>query len=604
MKESERIQSTKELEAFEEALRIVKHQALKKEAIEISSALCSGQVVINDDYEGKFQGIALTAYKQASKGKSVHIYTLNESIAKTRMESMEGIMKALNLSTAFLYQAQNHEERQEAYKKDIIWGTPSAFIHDYLKDQKVIHVHERVQGKRSFALVEKGDLILLDQCTRPVGIFGKDERVIDSITLRSYFSNYGVISALVDFDGGEQSEFLDIYGMETIKIMEEEKVLSKENSRCSIYKSLEEKKEAILENINNKVKYIDPILITFGNDEMIKMLTRDLQEAKVPYRTLLKKDSIDLETFVVDAIENKAIMLVVDPISWGIAEFFPENGHIICTERYSLKRLDQHLVRMAQKSESKESLEFILSLEDDLFSAFSEEELKQFKESIDVEKGQSIEVKPVEEMMDYIQLRTKEKIISLRSYVQNFESVIHRQREIIYSEREKVLRKADIKEHVLNLMEKAIDEEIKKFTGNSEFPEEWNLRGLATVLESSFLGENQLIFQDVENLTKRDLKAHLIQQASKAYLEKKKNLGLETFNLMQRVLLLKIIDRKWAEHLESMEELRQDMNLRAMGRQDPIRAFQVEGFELFENMTKTIPRDLIQGLFALEKVEK
>ncbi len=597
--------STEEFASFEEALRNVKHLALKDQAVQTATALTRGQVVVNPDEESKFQGIALAAYLKALKGEKVHVISLNEVVAKRRMEEIEGIINALNFTAAVLQQGQSNEERREAYKKNVIFGTAGAFIHDYLKDQKVLDIQERTQPERAFALVEKGDLILLDQATRPVGIFGKDEKIIDSITLRSYFSNYREISALVDFDGGDQPEFLDLYGMETFKTHEEKgNQSSGETPSVRVYKTLEEKRRVILRELKNRVGSTEPLLVSLRNDEKGELLIEHLQGTGIAFSSLLLKDRRDEETFVTEAVENQKIMLVVNPVSRGIDEFLPENIHIISTERYMLKRNDEHLKRMALNSGEKGSIEYILSLGDDLLDVFSEGELEQFKDSIVVENDQPIENTKVEEMMDYVQQRMKEKNAYLRSYVQNFESVIQRQREVIYSERKKVLTEEDIKEHILNLMEDAIDEEIEKFTSNSVFPEEWDLEGLASALSNSFLPKDQLVFQDVENLTKKDLKANLIQKASKAYLERKKALGKEPFDLMQRVLLLKIIDSKWSEHLESMEELRQDMNLRALGRQDPIRAFQVEGFELFENMTKTIPKDLMQALFATEEEDK
>ncbi len=598
-------QSTVDFAPFEEALRNLKHQALKEQAIETATALTRGQVVINPDQESKFQGQALAVYLKASKGEKVHIISLNEAVAKRRIDELQGVFHALNLTTGLLFHGQSNEERREAYKKDVVFGTAGAFINDYLKDQKVLDINERRQPTRSFCIVEKGDLILLDQGTRPVGVFGKDEKIIDSITLRSYFSNYGNLSALVDFDGGDQPEFSELYGMETLKFQEEKGLQkSKETPPVRVYKTLEEKRKAILMELKNRAGSTEPLLVSLRNDEKAELLMEHLQEAGILYTSLLLKDRKDEGEFVAEAIENQKMMLVVNPVSRGIEEFLPKSIHIISTERYMLKRNDLHLQRMAFNSGEKSTMEFILSLGDDLLDVFSEEELEQFKDSIVVEIDQPIENEKVIEMMEYVQKRMKEKNASLRAYVQNFESVIQRQREVLYSEREKVLTEEDIKEHILNLMENAIDEEIEKHTANSVFPEEWDLEGLAFALSNSFLPKDQLVFQDVENLTKKDLKAHLIQKASKAYLDRKKNLGKESFDLMQRVLLLKIIDRKWAEHLESMEELRQDMNLRAMGRQDPIRAFQVEGFELFENMTKTIPKDLMKGLFALEEEEK
>ena len=597
-------QPKENFDSFAQAWKTAINQDLKASAIETATALARGQVVVNTDEEGKFQGMALAACLKALQGEKVHVFSINEAVATLRFEKLQQVYEILDLRVGVIYRGQSTIERKEAYQKDVVFGTSGAFIYDYLKDQKVLDPNDRRQPDRSFAIVEKGDLVLLDQGTRPVGIFGQDEKVVDSITLRSYFSNYQNLSALVDFDGGDLPEFSDLYGMEVRKISGEKslKTLQKEPP-VRIYKTLEEKRRAILGELRQRAGSTEPLLVSLRSDEKAELLMEHLDSEGIPYRSLLLKDNTNEGEFIRRALNDQHMMLVVNPVSRGVGEFLPQNIHILSTERYMLKRNDRHLIKMAENAGEKGSMEFILSLGDDLLDVFSEEEMEQFKDSITVKPDQPIENGKVREMMDYVQGRMKEKNASLRSYVRNFEAVIQKQREVIYSEREKVLTEKDIKQHVLNLMEKAINEEIEKYTANSVFPEEWDLEGLASALSNSFLPKEELTFSNVEDLTKKDLKAHLIQKASKAYLHRKKEMGEQTFERMQRILLLKIIDRKWSEHLEAMEELRQDMNLRAMGRQDPIRAFQVEGYELFENMTKTIPKDLLQGLFNLEPLE-
>lgn len=594
--------SNEELQSFEAALESTKKEKLQEEGIQTARALVQGKVVQNGNRESASQGLALAAYLKAVKGEQLHIVSINEAVARKRFEALTPLYEALGLSSARLHRQQTPEERQEAYQKDVVFGTAGGFIHDYLKDHKVLDPEDRRQGKHSFAIVEEADLILIDQATRPVGIFGKEDNIIDSITLRSYFSSYSDLAALIETDGGDEQEFADLYEMGMAK-MDPGKKSSEAGAyeAPTVYKTLEEKRRAIFQELKKLEGGARPLLVSLRSDEKAELLLEDLENTDLAYRSLLLKDRQDEEEFVKEAMAAEAMMLVVNPVSRGIGEFLPKNTHILCTERYMLKRNDEYLRRMVLNPKVQGSIEFILSLGDDLMDVFSEEDLEQLKDSISTEKGQPINNVKVLETMDYVQKRMKEKNSGLRSYVQHFEAVIQRQREVIYSEREKVLTEEDIKEHILNLMENAIDEEVEKYTAHSMFPEEWDLEGLATALSESFLPKGELVFQDVENLTKKDLKGHLIQKASKAYMQKKKELGKEAFDWMQRVLLLKIIDQKWAEHLEAMEELRQDMNLRALGRQDPVRAFQVEGFQLFENMTRTIPKELIRRLFDVEE---
>lgn len=597
--------SNEDLQSFEAALESTNRQKLQEEGIQTARALVQGKVVQNGNRESAAQGLALAAYLKAVKGEPVHIVSINEAVARKRFEALKPLYESLGLSSSRLYREQTSAERREAYQKDVVFGTAGGFIHDYLKDHKVLDAKERRQAKRSFALVEQADLILIDQATRPVGIFGKEDNIIDSITLRSYFSSYADLGALIEIDSGEDQEFANLYEMGMAKMEPGKKSSEAEAYEApTVYKTLEEKRRAIFQELEKLEGADRPLLVSLRSDEKGELLLKDLESTDLTYRSLLLKDRQDEEEFVKEAMNEKAMMLVVNPVSRGIGEFLPESTHILGTERYMLQRNDEHLRRMALNPRVQGSIEFILSLGDDLMDVFSEEDLEHLKDSISVEKGQPIDNVKVLEAMDYVQKRMKEKNSGLRSYVQHFEAVIQRQREVIYSEREKVLTEEDIKEHILNLMENAIDEEVEKYTAHSMFPEEWDLEGLASALSESFLPKGELVFQDVENLTKKDLKGHLIQKASKAYMQKKKELGKESFDWMQRVLLLKIIDQKWAEHLEAMEELRQDMNLRALGRQDPVRAFQVEGFELFENMTKSIPKDLIRRLFDTEEPEK
>lgn len=190
---------------------------------------------------------------------------------------------------------------------------------------------------------------------------------------------------------------------------------------------------------------------------------------------------------------------------------------------------------------------------------------------------------------------------AIRKHVLKYDDVMNKQREVIYGERRKVLEGENIKDHIFSMAESLIETNVEVYTNQSKYPEEWDLEGLKNYFVKIFgLDEGFLDSQDVHSLTKEKLVKDIMDKAEEIYISKEKEFGEDKFREIERIILLQVVDSKWMDHIDAMDQLRQGIGLRAYGQEDPVRAYQIEGFDMFEEMNHAIWEDTISYLYHIE----
>ena len=184
---------------------------------------------------------------------------------------------------------------------------------------------------------------------------------------------------------------------------------------------------------------------------------------------------------------------------------------------------------------------------------------------------------------------------AIRKHVLKYDDVMNKQREIMYGERRKVLEGEDLKDHIQEMVSNLISENVEIYTRQAKYPEEWDFEGLEAYLMKQF-GFSKGIFTgiDIENLTKEGLIDYITEKAFQRYDSKEKEFSSERFREIERIVLLQVVDRKWMDHIDAMDQLRQGIGLRAYGQEDPVRAYQIEGFDMFEEMNHSIQEDSLR----------
>jgi len=272
---------------------------------------------------------------------------------------------------------------------------------------------------------------------------------------------------------------------------------------------------------------------------------------------------------------------------------------IIGTERHESRRIDNQLRGRAGRQGDPGSSRFYISLEDDLMRLFGSERILGIVEALGLEEDQPIEHKVLSNAIENAQKRVEGKNFDIRKHVLQYDDVMNQQREVIYAQRKRVLDGENLKESILKMVENVIDRVIELYTGENPHPDEWNVKGLIEYAESIFLPKNSfhVTREQIESLTKEHLKEQLLSIALKRYEEREQEIGSEVMREFERVVMLQVVDRKWMDHIDNMDQLRQGIGLRAYGQRDPVIEYKFEGFEMFEEMIRNIQEDTVRIIY-------
>ena len=491
----------------------------------------------------------------------------------------------------------------------------------------------------------------------------RESKTLASITFQNYFRMYNKLAGMTGTAKTEEDEFLSIYGMDVVEIPTNKPVVRKDHSDV-IYKTVEGKFASLIEEIVELHKEGQPMLVGTISIENSEELSKRLKKKGVSHEVLNAKQH-DREAEIVAQAGRKGAVTIAtnmagrgtDIILGGNPEFLArkemrksgysdeviqevmaakeytdpelleakekfdrayeewkqktdqenkeviEAGglHIIGTERHESRRIDNQLRGRAGRQGDPGSSRFFISLEDDLMRLFGGERMQGMVEKLGIEEDQAIENRILSNSIENAQKKVEGKNFSIRKHVLQYDDVMNKQREVIYKERQKVLEGENMKDHIFGMVEGLVDSAVEIYTADGQFPEEWDLDGLKEYLYSQFLPKDRLDFGVIDDLTKDRLKEIILTTAKEVYAEKEQEVGEERMREVERVILLRIIDQKWMDHIDDMDQLKQGINLRAIGQQDPVRAYQVEGFDMFSAMTHSIQEDTVKYLFRVEK---
>ena len=271
--------------------------------------------------------------------------------------------------------------------------------------------------------------------------------------------------------------------------------------------------------------------------------------------------------------------------------------HIIGTERHESRRIDNQLRGRAGRQGDPGSTQFYISFEDDLMRLFVGERAKAMVETLGFDEEMQLENKLLSKSIENAQKKVEGRNFGIRKHVLQYDDVMNKQREIIYGQRNKVLHGEDLRDNVMNMIEKVIDRTIPIYTEGYKYPEEWDLNGLMNHLQPIFLPQGAVTFEDVESLTLEALKSAILEKAKEIYAVKEAEITPERMREVERAILLRVVDLHWIDHIDAMDDLKQGIGLRAIGQQDPVIAYKMEGFDMFDEMIANIQEETVKALF-------
>ena len=486
----------------------------------------------------------------------------------------------------------------------------------------------------------------------------KDEnQTLATITLQNYFRMYEKLAGMTGTAMTEASEFMQIYKLGVIPIPTN-KVMQRLDQSDLVYKTEDAKFEAVANDIAQRHRRGQPVLVGTVSVEKSEVLSNALRRKGIPHEVLNAKQhereaaiiaragtvgAVTVSTnmagrgtdimlggnpeFMADyELQRQGISPVENPeeyeamwpaeierqkaaVSKGHDEVVALGGlYVLGTERHESRRIDNQLRGRSGRQGDPGESRFYLSLQDELMRRFNSALVERFLSAAGIPEDTPIESKMVTNAIKSAQTQVESQNFEMRKNVLKYDDVMNRQREVIYRERREVLEGADIKEQVTVFIEDTIRGYVGAAT-NEGFPEEWDLDQLWTALKAtypiSFKVED--IEAEVGGRTGLDtdfLTAKVLDDIFAAYAKREQDLGAEVLRELERKILLSVLDRKWREHLYEMDYLQEGIGLRAMAQRDPLVEYQKEGYELFSAMMDAIKEELVGFLFNVEvKVE-
>ena len=486
----------------------------------------------------------------------------------------------------------------------------------------------------------------------------KDEnQTLATITLQNYFRMYDKLAGMTGTAMTEASEFMQIYKLGVIPIPTN-KIMQRLDQSDLVYKTEDAKFEAVANDIAQRHRRGQPVLVGTVSVEKSEVLSNALRRKGIPHEVLNAKQhereaaiiaragtvgAVTVSTnmagrgtdimlggnpeFMADyELQRQGISPVENPeeyeamwpaeierqkaaVSKGHDEVVALGGlYVLGTERHESRRIDNQLRGRSGRQGDPGESRFYLSLQDELMRRFNSALVERFLSAAGIPEDTPIESKMVTNAIKSAQTQVESQNFEMRKNVLKYDDVMNRQREVIYRERREVLEGADIKEQVTGFIEDTIRGYVGAAT-NEGFPEEWDLDQLWTALKAtypiSFKVED--IEAEVGGRTGLDtdfLTAKVLDDIFAAYAKREQDLGAEVLRELERKILLSVLDRKWREHLYEMDYLQEGIGLRAMAQRDPLVEYQKEGYELFSAMMDAIKEELVGFLFNVEvKVE-
>ena len=435
----------------------------------------------------------------------------------------------------------------------------------------------------------------------------RESRTLATITFQNFFNKYAKKGGMTGTAQTEEKEFRNIYGMDVIVIPTNRPVIRKDLNDA-VYKTKKEKFHAVVEEIVKAHEKGQPVLVGTITIETSEMLSQMLKKRGVPHKVLNAKYH-ELEAEIVkDAGIHGAVTIATNMAGRGtdikLDDKAKEAGglKIIGTERHESRRVDNQLRGRSGRQGDPGESRFYISLEDDLMRLFGSESLMNTFRKLGVAENEQIEHKMLSSAIEKAQKKIESNNYGIRKNLLEYDQVNNEQREIIYKERRRVLDGENMRDSVYKMIADFVDNTVDMCISDEQDREDWNLTELDTLLLPVIpLPKVEL----PDHLKKNQLKQLLKEQATKLYESKEAEFPEpEQLRELERVIMLKVVDRKWMDHIDDMEQLRQGIGLQAYGQKDPLVEYKMNAYEMFNAMTASIQEDTLRLLYHVRVEQK
>ncbi|MFC7440002.1 preprotein translocase subunit SecA [Laceyella putida] len=426
----------------------------------------------------------------------------------------------------------------------------------------------------------------------------RESMTLATITLQNYFRLYKKLSGMTGTAKTEEEEFRKIYNMDVYPIPTNRPQQRNDMSDV-LYKTEEAKFNAVVEEIARRHAKGQPVLVGTVSIEKSERLSRLLKKKGIPHEVLNAKNHAREAEIVAQAGQRGAVTIATNMAGRGtdivLGEGVAELGglHIIGTERHESRRIDNQLRGRAGRQGDPGSSQFYLSLSDELMRRFGGENLESMLERLGLPEDQPIEGKMFSRAVANAQRKVEANNFDARRWVLQYDDVMNQQREVIYKQRREVLASDNLKDVVLGMAKSTIEHIVQSHTAE-DLEEEWNIEAIVDYVANNLLPEGRIDAEDLEGKEPAEMVEEIFEEVKEYYQERQKEIGDERLQEFSKVVVLRTVDRKWMDHIDAMEQLRQGIHLRAYGQDNPLRAYQFEGFAMFEAMIQEIQEEIVK----------
>jgi preprotein translocase subunit SecA len=697
--------------------------------------LFEGKIAEMKTGEGKTLVATLPVYLNSFTGRSTHLVTVNDYLAKRDSEWMGVVYKFLGLKVGLIQHDMPTADKKHQYQSDVIHGTNNEFGFDYLRDNMVMSKENMVQDGHYYAIVDEVDSILIDEARTPLIISGvaygtteiyrkfaqivpqlkidedfeidekdktaavteegvervekilgienlydpsnylyihalnqslkayhlfkkdvdymlKDGEIIivdeftgrlmpgrryseglhqaieakervkvrdenqtlATITIQNYFRMYDKLAGMTGTALTEAAEFRHIYELETVVIPTNEPMIRKDLPDL-IYKTEQVKFNNVVEDIVSRNIKGQPVLVGTISIEKSERLSSMLKRRGIQHQVLNARYHEKEAEIIAKAGQNNAVTIATNMAGRGtdivLGEGVVELGglHVLGTERHESRRIDNQLRGRSGRQGDIGSSQFYLSTEDDLLRLFGSERIYRVMETFNFPDDLPIQHTMINRAIENAQRQVEGRNFEIRKHVLEYDDVMNKQREVIYTRRKNILEEENLKPVALNMIKDVITRSVDIHINPSDYPENWDLDTLSNYMAPLFATSIITDIMDRKKFgeSKWDagiLKEKFVERAYRLYEERENIYSAPVIRGLEKIVMLNVIDNMWRGHLLEMDYLKEGIGLRAIGQLDPLVEYKREGFNLFKELIDEIKFDTVRLLYNVKIVPK
>lgn len=543
--------------------------------------------------------------------RSTHLYQQANAFVRYLKKDEDYTHDEKTKSVQLTEEGVNKAER--AFNIDNLYDPKHVTLNHHINQALKAHV---VMHRDTDYVVDNGEIVIVDQFTGRLmkgrrfsdglhqaieakeGVeIKKESMTLASITFQNYFRMYQKLAGMTGTAKTEEEEFRNIYGMDVMSIPTN-KPVARIDKPDLIYKTMNGKFKAVVNQIEELYKKGQPVLVGTVSVETSEHVSQLLKKRRIPHHVLNAKNHEKEAEIIEQAGQKGAVTIATNMAGRGtdikLGEGVKELGglFVLGTERHESRRIDNQLRGRSGRQGDPGVSQFYLSMEDELMRRFGSDKMKAVMDRLGLDEDQPIESKMVTGAVEQAQKRVEGNNFDARKQLLAYDDVMREQRDIIYKQRMEVLESDNLRGIVESMIKATIENHVRMHTPDSEVPEDWDIAAIVHFVKSTLLPEGVITEKDIKGLDPEEMIELIYEKSMEAYDKKEEEFTPERMREFEKVIMLRAVDRKWMNHIDQMDQLRQGIHLRAYGQNDPLREYRFEGFQMFEQMVASIQEEV------------